>query len=264
MIKYVKNIFGLFIVGIILIGGIVLIWWLPNNLTKLIGETGKESKVLESISTGYVIAYGSYIAPPYTEEIQGQALMVNKIQVYPARQTFNNDKVEVTEDIIKKSEIIQAIFDNYREWRTAYGLEQAQSLLKEYLARQELISKFEFAEEGEDCTIYYWDGTIENLLLHSVVFPNKQKAGKEIDLSQQIKEKKEKLIEDLRGGNLVALGDGYLIVVPASRAADYLKGIEGAVRNRVEATSTLNLVNKIVNNKELAKDIIKNKELWLK
>jgi len=212
---------------------------------------------MEGIQTGYVVAFGRLIPPPYKVTRENNVILINNIQIFPRPQKKSVDKEKknvVPELAVKKHELTTSIFEKYENWSKTAGVKEAKSRLENFLNSQSLIKSYQWNDET--LIITYNDGDSEGLWLNTARVTHKSPS--EIE-TENITIIFMQLQEDIKEGRLVAFGYDYTLTMPASDI-DLVKDI---ILKSISNNEKRDLLLKKSLKKSFVEDLLSNQDSWL-
>jgi len=180
----------------------------------------------EEINTGYVIAFGRYIEPPYRVTLKADTVYINGIQFEP-RPKEPAPEPEIDEELKEVSRKQGTVLDSihYSDWKAKFGVERAQQMLREFLERQPLVKGFTLTPTCLAITfnLKYKGKDLPQFFI--MLEGRKPTMAQKEEMEQHRREERlrlpEKLSNELREGELIAFGYGYTEYGGSAEHAEY-------------------------------------------
>jgi hypothetical protein len=220
----------------------------------------------ENIDSGYVIAYGRYIKPPYTIKIEANTIFVNDMQYEPLpAEIKERENITVSEEAIKENNLVQLISKKYGDWATRYGIKKALKMLEEFLKKQEMIEAFKFKDEEVRITFKGEGHRHIDILLHTFRMKSSTAPQEREVLGKKYMEASFKLLTELlREGGLVAFGYGYKNLVPYTQSHEWVSNITKIISSEVSDIEKEKLLIEVADDHRFVKDLLENQTSWRK
>ncbi|MEK7167185.1 MAG: hypothetical protein AAB732_02140 [Patescibacteria group bacterium] len=213
------------------------------------------------INKGVVIAYGHYLKPPYDITLDNSVIFINGIQCNPPlpKPQLEKKKGTVSPYYIKRHEIRQKIFSNYKEWVSKYGEEKAKELLVDFLKKQDIIDDFKFNKY--DNLWIKWEGQIdsEEILIETALTekPNKTELGRNI--AESMKKTFSIMKSNLEKNGVIIVTYSEITLGSSEKLKRSVKKIDEIMRKNVDRNTKEKLLYETLGEKpDLVKSIIHN------
>jgi hypothetical protein len=224
------------------------------------GEEGK------GIQTGYVVAYGEKIPPPYFVTVSGDTLKINGILVRPPLKDPNERPLVTHWEKLSDEQrgLASHIESIYKGYLGEMEEKQAQERLIREFKTHPLISTLYFSRDGKFLYIDFSDGRFLPTTVKSrqLFFPPSP-PGEEPDLAKERREQAEEYRCALRNGGMVLFG---YIGLPMTCSGEIAKKVTDIVirvkRGDLTAEEGEQRMDDLLHYKHRVKEIIGKVNTW--
>lgn len=253
---------GFFPISLLILGLIMVSNGIASDSDSQILMETKERVLTEGIETGYVIAFGRPIKPPYRVTMKSNNIFINDFQVVPRKTQSEKKakKIEISESTRNKHQLIQAIFKSYGDWVVESNVKKAKSKLIAFLSNQPLIKNYEL--KGESLLITFTDGNSEELLLHAARMKREDKFPSSNNLEKMRLDYGKKMKEALQKGMIIAFGYDYTLLIPNVSAKENISYMKNILPKSISKNEKDKLLLMRFKKKAFVKDLISNQHSW--
>jgi len=223
----------------------------------------------QTVETGYVVAYGKYVASPYEVTIKDGAVYINDylFEPRPPREEEPVDwsLLSNTEEEYEEAVELDKLFANKyagfleRTEEDEEPEEAAQQLLRDFLRQYKEAEKVEsYRVEDGYMYVLYKSGIETNLLLYTVSPAWARPTPSPSEKREWIKETKSTLIEDLEAGRLIAFGCDYTVTVAPDKSSYVVEEVRRIRQENIDREEKQKRLFAIIPSESFIMDILES------
>lgn len=201
------------------------------------------------IATGRVILYGQLIDPPYQLSLRGDTLFLNGVRIDPPIMPpweYKTTQITVTETVQQMSDLTIRIGNQYSQLKEQGTVDLQQELLKYIIEKEITVHSAEWVSSEKLHIVMATGEEFSMRLAEAPPVPNYREVREHL-----VKSIKDRYEANLMAGDLIVIGYGPILTVPASDVATTLEQIEA--RKREDSIARL---AEILHHKELAREML--------
>jgi hypothetical protein len=124
----------------------------------------------QGINTGWVVAYGKRIPPPYYVKFERDTIWINDLPYSPTWKEPTKEPVKVVASELarQKHNLNESIFRSYRKYADSLGIQTAREMIQTEYGGHPLIKSMTFSDVSETMQLEWADGQVEHVFLYDL------------------------------------------------------------------------------------------------